>query len=212
MIADLGVVGWGRRHRGQRDAGSTGVFLDARRCRHELDGALKPGVTATDLVLHITHLLQSRWSANSSSFTGPACLTCLTAPRSQHVARVRGGVAFPGRRTDVPLPAPDRAPGDAGEALETYFRTQQCFGAPMPGEVDYSSVIDLDLASVEPSLAGPKATGPHPAVATGGGLYGSERSPAAATMQNPPRARRGTAASSSRQSHPAPAHPIPASW
>src|SRR5262249_46910357 len=41
-------------------------------------------------------------------------------------------------------------------AVEAYFRAQNCFGAPMPGEVDYSRVIALDLATVEPCLAGPK--------------------------------------------------------
>ena len=40
--------------------------------------------------------------------------------------------------------------------MERYFRAQQCFGAPLPGEVDYTMVVDLDLGSVEPSLAGPK--------------------------------------------------------
>jgi len=42
------------------------------------------------------------------------------------------------------------------EALEAYFRAQKLFGIPDEGEIDYSQVVELDLGSVEPSLAGPK--------------------------------------------------------
>jgi aconitate hydratase len=41
-------------------------------------------------------------------------------------------------------------------AFENYFRAQNMFGMPRKGEIDYSVNIDLDLADVEPSVAGPK--------------------------------------------------------
>lgn len=42
------------------------------------------------------------------------------------------------------------------EAFEAYFKAQGLFGVPKAGEIDYSQVVRLDLATVVPSLAGPK--------------------------------------------------------
>jgi len=41
-------------------------------------------------------------------------------------------------------------------AFEAYYRAQGLFGVPRAGEIDYTKVVTLDLASVAPSLAGPK--------------------------------------------------------
>jgi aconitate hydratase len=41
-------------------------------------------------------------------------------------------------------------------AFEAYFKAQGLFGVPKAGSIDYSSVVELDLSSVVPSLAGPK--------------------------------------------------------
>src|SRR5207244_13309875 len=41
-------------------------------------------------------------------------------------------------------------------AFENYFRAQKMFGMPRGGEIDYSIDLDLDLAAVQPSVAGPK--------------------------------------------------------
>ena len=41
-------------------------------------------------------------------------------------------------------------------AFENYFRAQKMFGMPRKGEVDYSVDLELDLADVQPSVAGPK--------------------------------------------------------
>jgi len=52
-----------------------------------------------------------------------------------------------------------RATGRSEEvclAFENYFRAQNMFGMPRKGEIDYSVDIDLDLADVQPSVAGPK--------------------------------------------------------
>jgi aconitate hydratase len=42
------------------------------------------------------------------------------------------------------------------DRFEKYFRAQQLFGMPRKGTIDYSVDLDLDLASVRPSVAGPK--------------------------------------------------------
>ncbi len=52
-----------------------------------------------------------------------------------------------------------RATGRSDEqchAFENYFRAQKMFGMPRKGEIDYSVDIELDLAEVQPSVAGPK--------------------------------------------------------
>src|SRR5207237_5101488 len=41
-------------------------------------------------------------------------------------------------------------------AFENYFRAQKMVGMPLRGESDYSVDMDLDLADVQPSVAGPK--------------------------------------------------------
>ena len=42
------------------------------------------------------------------------------------------------------------------DAFESYFKAQKLFGIPKVGDIDYSSVVQLDLTTVAPSLAGPK--------------------------------------------------------
>jgi len=42
------------------------------------------------------------------------------------------------------------------DALSSYFKAQNLYGVPTAGSIDYSSVVELDLNSIEPSLAGPK--------------------------------------------------------
>jgi len=45
---------------------------------------------------------------------------------------------------------------DEIDAFESYFRAQGLFGVPKAGQIDYSTVLELDLSTVTPSLAGPK--------------------------------------------------------
>jgi aconitate hydratase len=47
-------------------------------------------------------------------------------------------------------------PAELVEAVAAYFEAQGMFGIPRKGEIDYSQVIELDLASVVPSVSGPK--------------------------------------------------------
>ena len=52
-----------------------------------------------------------------------------------------------------------RATGRSDEQVELvrrYFQAQGLFGMPVSGQCDYSTVIDVDLAEIEPSVAGPK--------------------------------------------------------
>src|SRR6266699_5018458 len=42
------------------------------------------------------------------------------------------------------------------DALASYFKAQGMYGTITKGAIDYSQVVELDLATVAPSLAGPK--------------------------------------------------------
>ena len=87
MINGLGVVGWGVGGI-EAEAGMLGqpvYFLTPEAVGVHMTGQLREGVTATDLVLHITQLLRAqKWSANSLSFTAraPHRCRCLIAQRS----------------------------------------------------------------------------------------------------------------------------------
>jgi aconitate hydratase len=163
MIAGLGVVGWGVGGIEAESAmlGQPVYFLTPDVVGMNLTGALKPGVTATDLVLHITHRLrQSKVVGKFVEFHGSGVRN-LTLPDRATISNMSPEYGatigfFPVDEQTCRYLRQTARPETQVRALETYFRAQQCFGAPMPGEVDYSSVIDLDLASVEPSLAGPK--------------------------------------------------------
>jgi aconitate hydratase len=47
-------------------------------------------------------------------------------------------------------------PREKVDALRAYFQAQEMFGIPRQGQCDYTQTLDLDLASVHPSVAGPK--------------------------------------------------------
>ena len=163
MIAGLGVVGWGVGGIEAEAAmlGQPVSFLTPDVVGVNVIGALNPGVTATDLVLHVTELLrQSKVVGKFVEFFG-AGVRNLTLPDRATVSNMSPEYGatigfFPvDEQTCRYLLQTARSPEHV-KAVEIYFRAQGCFGAPMPGDIDYTQVIDLDLASVEQNLAGPK--------------------------------------------------------
>jgi aconitate hydratase len=163
MIAGLGVVGWGVGGIEAESAmlGQPVYFLTPDVVGVNMIGALKPGVTGTDLVLHVTDLLRrSKVVGKFVEFFG-AGVRNLTLPDRATISNMSPEYGatigfFPVDEQTIRYLRQTARSEQQVAAVEAYFRAQQCFGAPMPGEIDYSTVIDLDLASVEPSLAGPK--------------------------------------------------------
>jgi aconitate hydratase A / 2-methylisocitrate dehydratase len=163
MIAGLGVVGWGVGGIEAETAmlGQPVYFLTPDVVGVNITGALKPGVTATDLVLHITELLRrSKVVGKFVEFFG-AGVRNLTLPDRATIANMSPEYGatigfFPVDEQTCRYLRQTARSEQQVKAVETYFRAQGCFGAPMLGEVDYTAVIDLDLDSVEPCLAGPK--------------------------------------------------------
>ena len=163
MINGLGVLGWGV---GGIEAEAVLLGQPIYLTRPEvvgvrLIGALADGVTATDLVLTVTQLLRTVGVVGKFvEFFGPS-LGALTLPDRATIANMSpeyGATAamFP---IDAETLAYLRLTGRAETKIrlvEAYARAQGMFrtdGAPEPV---YDRVVELDLSTVEPSLAGPR--------------------------------------------------------
>jgi aconitate hydratase len=163
MINGLGVVGWGVGGI-EAEAGMLGqpvYFLTPEVVGVHMSGQLREGVTATDLVLHITQLLRARKVVGKFvEFYGEGAASLPVPDRATigNMSPEYGATMgyFPIDQESVDYL---RATGRTEEqclAFESYFRAQKMFGMPLRGEIDYSIDVDLDLADVQPSVAGPK--------------------------------------------------------
>src|SRR5689334_777866 len=163
MINGLGVVGWGVGGI-EAEAGMLGqpvYFLTPDVVGVHLSGQLREGVTATDLVLTITEML--RRAKVVGKFVeyhgdGAASLSATDRATIANMSPEYGATMgfFP---VDEETIAYYKATGRSDEQVElirSYFTAQGMFGIPRKGEVDYSTVLELDLATVEPSVSGPK--------------------------------------------------------
>jgi aconitate hydratase len=163
MINGLGVVGWGVGGI-EAEAGMLGqpvYFLTPEVVGVHMSGQLREGVTATDLVLHITQLLRAQKVVGKFvEFYGEGAAS-LPVPDRATIGNMSPeyGATMGYFPIDQESVAYLRATGRSEEqclAFENYFRAQKMFGMPLRGEIDYSVDIDLDLADVQPSVAGPK--------------------------------------------------------
>src|SRR5205809_6288914 len=143
MINGLGVVGWGVGGI-EAEAGMLGqpvYFLTPEVVGIHMSGQLREGVTATDLVLHITQLLRAQKVVGKFvEFYGDGAASLPVPDRatignmSPEYGATRG--YFPVAQESVDSL---RATGRSDEqcrAFENYFRAQKMFGMPRKGEVD----------------------------------------------------------------------------
>ncbi len=163
MINGLGVVGWGVGGI-EAEAGMLGqpvYFLTPDVVGVHLTGALKPGVTATDLVLQITEMLRkAKVVGKFVEFhgTGAASLSLTDRATIGNMAPEYGATMgfFPvDEEACNYLLATGRTEAQV-DAFRAYFQAQGMFGMPQAGEIEYSQLLELDLATVQPSVAGPK--------------------------------------------------------
>ncbi|WP_322405244.1 aconitate hydratase AcnA [Massilia luteola] len=163
MINGVGVVGWGVGGI-EAEAGMLGqpvYFLTPDVIGVNLTGTLREGCTATDLVLTITEMLRKEKVVGKFvEFFGEGTASLSTTDRA-----TIGNMAPEYGATMGFFPIDDktidyfRGTGRTEEelaAFENYFKAQQLFGIPRAGDIDYTRVVSLDLATVTPSLAGPK--------------------------------------------------------
>ena len=163
MINGIGIVGWGVGGI-EAEAGMLGqpvYFLTPDVVGVYLTGSVSEGVTATDVVLTITQLLRkAKVVGKFVEFFGPGAANLSVVDRGTigNMAPEYGATMgfFP---IDGECVKYLRGTGRTDEqcvAYENYYRAQGLWGIPQKGEVDYSQVVEVDLSTVVPSVAGPK--------------------------------------------------------
>jgi aconitate hydratase len=163
MINGIGIVGWGVGGI-EAEAGMLGqpvYFLTPDVVGVHLTGALKEGVTATDLALTVTQLMRkTKVVGKFVEFFGPGAKALPVVDRATiaNMAPEYGATMgfFPiDEECTNYLRATGRSNGDC-KLYENYYRAQGLWGMPQLGDIEYSQLIELDLATVKPSVAGPK--------------------------------------------------------
>lgn len=163
MINGLGVVGWGVGGI-EAEAGMLGqpvYFLTPEVVGVHLTGKLSEGVTATDLALRVTQMLRAaKVVGKFVEFYGEGAESLPLPDRATiaNMAPEYGATMgiFPVDAESVAfLRATGRTEAEC-TAFENYFKAQGMFGMPCQGQIDYSVDLALDLATVVPSVAGPK--------------------------------------------------------
>jgi len=163
MINGIGVVGWGVGGIEAEAAmlGQPVYLLTPDVVGVELKGRLRGGVTATDLVLTITEMLRKEKVVGKFvEFFGDGTAS-LSVPDRATIANMSPEYGatmgfFPvDDKTLAYFEGTGRTRAEI-DAFAAYYRAQGLFGVPRAGEIDYTKALTLDLASVTPSLAGPK--------------------------------------------------------
>jgi aconitate hydratase len=163
MINGLGVVGWGV---GGIEAeavmlGQALSLLLPEVVGFELTGELHPGATATDLVLTVTEILRKAGVVGKFvEFYGAGLDRMPLADRATiaNMAPEYGATMgfFPIDDETLRYLRLTGRPNEQVTLVERYMKEQGMFrtaAAPVP---EFTTTLSLDLASVEPSLAGPK--------------------------------------------------------
>ncbi len=163
MINALGVLGWGVGGIEAEAAmlGQPVTMLIPQVIGFRLTGRLPEGTTATDLVLTVVERLRTYGVVGKFvEFFGPGLAHLSLADRATlaNMAPEYGATCaiFP---IDVETLAYLRLTGRSEEQLtliEAYTQAQGMFHTADSPEAEYTDVIELDMASIEPSLAGPK--------------------------------------------------------
>ncbi|HVJ74816.1 MAG TPA: aconitate hydratase AcnA, partial [Casimicrobiaceae bacterium] len=163
MINGIGVVGWGVGGI-EAEAGMLGqpvYFLTPDVVGVELKGRLGEGITATDLVLTVTEMLRKEKVVGKFvEFFGDGTASLAVPDRATigNMAPEYGATMgfFPVDEATVDyLRATGRTEAEI-DRFASYFKAQGLWGVPRAGDIDYTKVVSLDLATIKPSLAGPK--------------------------------------------------------
>jgi aconitate hydratase len=163
MINGLGVLGWGVGGIEAEAAmlGQPVSMLVPQVVGFKLSGALPEGATATDLVLTVTQMLRKRGVVGKFvEFYGEGLATLPLADRATiaNMAPEYGATCgiFPIDAETLRYLELSGRPPALIRLVEAYYKAQGMFHGPGAPEAEYSDTLALDLATVEPSLAGPK--------------------------------------------------------
>lgn len=163
MINGLGVLGWGV---GGIEAeavmlGQPLSMVMPEVIGFQFNGRLRPGVTATDLVLTVTQILRKEGVVSKFvEYFGPGVTAMQLADRAlvANMSPEYGATMgfFPiDEQALAYLRETGRTDAEV-QLVERYTKEQHLFRTPDSPVPCYSKVLSLDLDTVEPSLAGPK--------------------------------------------------------
>jgi aconitate hydratase len=163
MVNGLSVVGWGVGGIEAEAAmlGQPVYFLTPDVVGVHLSGRLREGVTATDLVLAVTELLRkTKVVGKFVEFHGEGAASLSVTDRATiaNMSPEYGatmGYFPPDEETCAYLKATGR-PDEQVAAVRNYFQAQGMFGMPKKGDCEYSTLVELDLDTIVPCVAGPK--------------------------------------------------------
>ncbi len=163
MINGLGIVGWGVGGI-EAEAGMLGqpvYFLTPDVVGVYMHGSLRPSVTATDLVLQVTETLRkAKVVGKFVEFHGEGAASLSVTDRATlgNMAPEYGATMgfFPVDEQSCKYLTATGRTAEQVDAFRSYFKAQGLFGMPAKGELTYSQVIELDLSTVTPAVAGPR--------------------------------------------------------
>nr|WP_269800919.1 aconitate hydratase AcnA [Aliidiomarina celeris] len=162
MINGLGVLGWGVGGIEAEAAmlGQPISMLIPEVIGFRLDGALKEGITATDLVLTVTQMLRKKGVVGKFvEFYGPGLKHLPLADRATiaNMAPEYGATCgfFPVDEETVRYLRLSGRDESVIERVEAYSKAQGMWRTD-DQEPDFTDSLELDMSTVEPSLAGPK--------------------------------------------------------
>ena len=163
MINGLGVVGWGVGGIEAEAAmlGQPVSMLIPQVIGFRLSGSLSEGTTATDLVLTVTQMLRAKGVVGKFvEFFGPGVATLPLADRATigNMAPEYGATIgiFPVDQETLRYLDFTGRPPELVQLVEAYMKEQGLFHTPDAPEPAYTDTLELNLATVEPSMAGPR--------------------------------------------------------
>ncbi len=163
MINGLGVLGWGVGGIEAEAAmlGQPVSMLIPLVVGVKLTGRLREGATATDLVLTITEMLRKHGVVGKFvEYFGPGLRDLPLADRATiaNMSPEYGATCgiFPVDKETLKYLKLSGRSADQIALVEAYCREQGLFHDEKTPEAEYSELLSLDLATVEPSIAGPK--------------------------------------------------------
>lgn len=168
MINGLGVLGWGVGGIEAEAAmlGQPISMLIPEVIGVKVMGQLKEGVTATDLVLFVTHLLRTKGVVGKFvEFFGPGLADLSIADRATigNMSPEYGATCgfFPIDNATLEYLRLSGRDNDTISLVETYAKAQDLWHDPSDLSAEYTDVVELNLSTIKPSLAGPKRPQDH---------------------------------------------------
>ena len=163
MVNGLGVLGWGVGGIEAEAAmlGQPVSMLIPEVVGFRLDGALKEGITATDLVLTVTQMLRAKGVVGRFvEFYGPGLDSMTVADRATiaNMAPEYGATCgfFPLDQRTIDYLELTGRDADRIALVKAYAQAQGLWRDASAPEPLFTDTLELDMSSIEPSLAGPK--------------------------------------------------------